>query len=62
VALTVRLDPKTERALSALARRRRLSRSDVVREALIRYEAQDGEGSGTRRTWPSRSSAASPAT
>lgn len=51
MALTVRLDPKTERALSALARRRRLSRSDVVREALIRYEAQDGEGSGDSRPY-----------
>jgi Arc/MetJ-type ribon-helix-helix transcriptional regulator len=44
VSLTVRLSPKTERALNALAKRRRLSRSDVVREALARYEA--GEGSG----------------
>lgn len=37
--LTVRLSPRTERALDALARRRRMSRSDVVREALARYEA-----------------------
>lgn len=42
--LTVRLSPKAERALNALAKRRRLSRSDVVRDALARYEA--GEGSG----------------
>ena len=38
--LTVRLSPKTERALNALAKRRRMSRSDVVREALTRYEAE----------------------
>ena len=41
MALTVRLGPKTERALNALAKRKRLSRSDVVREALIRYGAED---------------------
>ena len=42
MALTVRLGPKTERALNALARRKRLSRSDVVREALLRYGAEEG--------------------
>jgi hypothetical protein len=36
---TVRLNPQTERALNALAKRRRQSRSDVVREALAHYEA-----------------------
>ena len=46
--LTVRLDPRTERALNALAKRRRLSRSDVVREALARYEAGDGGGEAGR--------------
>jgi hypothetical protein len=35
--LTVRLNPGTERALNALAKRRRLSRSDVVREAIAQY-------------------------
>lgn len=47
--LTVRLTPKTERALNALAKRRRLSRSDVVREALTRYAAEEedsGKASG----------------
>jgi hypothetical protein len=44
--LTVRLDPRTERALNALAKRRRLSRSDVVREALARYDADDGREAG----------------
>lgn len=39
--LTVRLSLETERALSVLAKRRRLSRSQIVREALARYEAGD---------------------
>lgn len=43
MALTVRLDPKTERALDAAARRRRLSRSDVVREAIAAYGAADAD-------------------
>lgn len=47
MALTVRLGPKTERTLNALARRKRLSRSDVVREALVRYGAEEGVESGT---------------
>lgn len=42
MAVTVRLSPKTERALNALAKRRRLSRSDVVRDALMRYDADEG--------------------
>jgi Ribbon-helix-helix protein, copG family len=45
--LTVRLNPQTERALNALAKRRRLSRSDVVREAIEQYSAAgDGNASG----------------
>ncbi len=53
MALTVRLGPKTERALNALAKRKRLSRSDVVREALIRYGAEEGaaEGSSAYDAW-----------
>ena len=47
MALTVRLGPKTERTLNALAKRKRLSRSDVVREALVRYGAEDGGETGT---------------
>ena len=35
-----------DRALNALARRKRLSRSDVVREALLRYGAQEGVEAG----------------
>ena len=46
MALTVRLGPKTERALNALAKRKRLSRSDVVREALVRYGAEEGIDAG----------------
>ena len=46
--LTVRLTPKTERALNALAKRRRLSRSDVVREAIEQYHAADGGDAGGR--------------
>jgi Arc/MetJ-type ribon-helix-helix transcriptional regulator len=42
--LTVRLSPKTERALNALAKRQRQSRSDIVREALARYEASTADG------------------
>lgn len=37
MALTVRLNPNTERALNALATRHRLSRSEVVREAISHY-------------------------
>ena len=36
MSMTVRLNPKTERALNALAKRRKLTRSDVVREAIER--------------------------
>jgi Arc/MetJ-type ribon-helix-helix transcriptional regulator len=45
MALNVRLDKKTERALDALAKRRRQTRSDIVREALELYgaaQATDG--------------------
>jgi hypothetical protein len=44
MVLTVRLDAKTERTLNALAKRKGLSRSDVVREALARYGAAEDEG------------------
>jgi hypothetical protein len=42
MALTVRLDPRAERTLSTLAKRKRMSRSDVVREALARYGVSEG--------------------
>ena len=41
MALTVRLSPKAERTLNALVKRTRLSRSQVVREALAQYIAGD---------------------
>jgi Arc/MetJ-type ribon-helix-helix transcriptional regulator len=44
MSLTVRLNPKTERVLDRLAKRRRLSRSDVVREAIERYGADADDG------------------
>jgi predicted transcriptional regulator len=37
--LTVRLDPKLEKALARIARRTGRTKSDVVREALERYLA-----------------------
>jgi Arc/MetJ-type ribon-helix-helix transcriptional regulator len=43
MALTVRMSPETERALNRLAKRRKLSRSDVVREAIARYEEAQTE-------------------
>jgi Ribbon-helix-helix protein, copG family len=48
VPLTVRLNPKTERALNALAKRRRLSRSDIVREAIEQYHTAEGGDAGGR--------------
>jgi hypothetical protein len=37
--LNVRLNARTQRALDALAKRRRLTRSDIVREAIEQYAA-----------------------
>lgn len=48
MSLTVRLSPRTERALQALAKRRQQSRSDVVREAIERYGAVEESGAGSR--------------
>ena len=47
MALTVRMSPETERALNRLAKRRKLSRSDVVREAIARYEESQSEQTDT---------------
>lgn len=49
--MTVRLSAKTERAVSALAHRRRQSRSDVVRDALDHYTAANSGGAGRGRTY-----------
>jgi Arc/MetJ-type ribon-helix-helix transcriptional regulator len=51
MALTVRLSAKAERAVNALARRRRQTRSDVVREALEHYTATNGGGAGRGRPY-----------
>jgi hypothetical protein len=50
--LTVRLSPKTERALNTMAKRQRQSRSNIVREALAHYEAVTAGGeAGARRPY-----------
>jgi hypothetical protein len=40
--LNVRLSPRSERTLNALAKRRQTSRSDVVREAIEHYSVSEG--------------------
>ena len=50
--LTVRLTAKTERTLDAMARRRRQTRSDVVREAIERYAAGSDGKTGDRGPFP----------
>ena len=47
--LTVRLNPKTERLLNALAKRRKQTRSDVVREAIEQFGAVTETNSGEQR-------------
>lgn len=51
MSLTVRLAPRTERALNALARRRRQTKSDVVREAIEHYTSAAGGDPGQRRPY-----------
>ena len=54
MALTVRLGSRAERTLAALAKRKRMSRSDVVREAIVRYgasEGADGAADGPYGAW-----------
>ena len=46
--LTVRLGPKAERALNALAKRQGQSKSHVVREALEQYEATAASKAGAQ--------------
>ncbi len=48
--LSVRLDPATESKVNRLARRRRQSKSSIVREALAAYESA-GEASVPRTPW-----------
>lgn len=49
--LTVRLSPRIERALNAAAKRRRQTRSDVVREAIEQYAATTGTDSREASTY-----------
>ena len=49
--MTVRLSARTERAVNALARRRRQTRSDVVRDALEQYTAINGGDPGRGRPY-----------
>lgn len=49
--LTVRLSPKAERALNVLARRRRQTRSDVVREAIEQYTATSDKDAREERPY-----------
>ena len=49
--MTVRLSAKMERAVSALARRRRQTRSDVVREALEHYTTTNGADASRGRPY-----------
>ncbi|MFH7813488.1 ribbon-helix-helix protein, CopG family, partial [Acetobacter lovaniensis] len=49
--ITVRLSARTERAVNALARRRRQTRSDVVRDALEHYTVTNGGDSGGERPY-----------
>ena len=48
MAFTVRLKPGVERTLAAMAKRRQLSRADVVRDALVAYEAAASAGGAGR--------------
>lgn len=47
--LSVRLDPKTESAVNRLARRRRQTRSAVVREAIAAFERD--QIASAKRPW-----------
>ena len=51
MAFTVRLGPKAERTLNSLAKRKRLSRSEVVREALARLGDDDNAGDDAGRPY-----------
>ncbi|MGE0444642.1 MAG: ribbon-helix-helix protein, CopG family [Vicinamibacterales bacterium] len=48
MALTVRLGSRAERALNAAARRRGVTRSDIVREALEQYGTGEAAGQPDR--------------
>jgi hypothetical protein len=44
--LSVRLDPKTEQLVERLARQRRQTKSDVIRDAIAVLAPKKGAGSG----------------
>ena len=50
MAFSMRLDPETERALTRLARRRRQTKSAVVREAIAAFERGDHASTSVPRT------------
>ena len=50
MAFSMRLDPETERALTRLARRRRQTKSAVVREAIAAFERGDNASTSAPRT------------
>ena len=49
---TVRLDARTEAALKGLAARRGQTRSEVIRDAIVRLEEEEGELSAYERLQP----------
>ena len=49
---TVRLDARTEAALKGLAARRGQTRSEVIRDAIVRLEEEEGELSAFERLQP----------
>ena len=51
MAVSVRLDPKTERSLRTVARQKGMSQSMVVREALAQYGADSSAPSGRSRPY-----------
>ena len=51
MALSVRLDPGTERLVERLARKRRQTKSEVIRDALGVLAEQDKPGDGKKRPY-----------
>ena len=51
MALSVRLDAKTESLIGRLARRRRQSKSEVIRDAIGVLAKQEEKGTGKKRPY-----------
>ena len=49
--LSVRLDPKTESLIGRLARKRRQTKSEVIRDAICVLATQEEKGSGKKRPY-----------